>query len=190
MIFPFAHKSVRPSRRARQHLVRRTLSAGCAVGSILLSTLALSGTTAGAAAPSSTTDVIHLFARYGPTSFTSASGQTLATPPQTFAAGDVIESSDTDYVGSHAHHAKVSTASDHEMCIFSGPMSATCYGEVAMGGSMILAEFALEMSPQFSAPIDGGTGSFEGATGSVHFVDLTPNAVNSNSDITLTVDRP
>jgi len=178
-------KSSRPRRFPRARGLMRTAVL------IMITGSAVAGLgTAGATAQSTTTDVVHLFARYGPSSFVSSSGHVLTTPPQTFAAGDLIESSDTDYVGTHLHHANLATASDHEMCIFSSPKSAACYGQVAIGGSMIFARFALEMSPQSSAQIYGGTGAFRGATGSVHFVDLTPNAVNSNSDITITVSTP
>jgi hypothetical protein len=147
---------------------------GIAVLAFVAGSLAIGSGAVGAAARSATTaDVIHLFARYGPSSFISASGQVLSMP-STFVAEDLIESSDTDHVGTHVHHANLATASDHDMCIFSSPKNASCYGQLAIGGSMIFPKFPLDMSPQSSAQIYGGTGSFKGATGSVHFVDVTP----------------
>ena len=109
----------------------------------------------------------------------------LSTPPRTFAREDLIESSDTDYVGTHVHRANLATASDPEMWIFSSPKNASRYRQVAIGGSMIFATFRLDMSPPSSAQIYGGTRSLKGASVSVHFVNLTP----THSTATATATR-
>lgn len=64
--------------------------------------------------------------------------------------------------------------------------TATCDGQIAIGGSMLLAENAkltFSNSPTVVVPITGGTGKYRGAHG---LVKSTSIGNTNNSDITIT----
>jgi hypothetical protein len=116
-------------------------------------------------------------------------GRLLATPPESSEAGDVIQFTDLDYVGHHEQHAKVWTATDHGVCVFSSATAASCFIQFAIGDSMLLAEGPLSMTDTLDIPIVGGTGIYAGITGEAVSVNLEPHSPNSPSDVTLTFHR-
>ena len=156
-----------------------TLGAGLGLGA---------GSAGAAQVGSAKSAVLHFYA--GDDHFTySRAGALLATPPENSEAGDVIQFTDLGYVGNHKHHAKAWTATDHGVCIFSSPTAASCFIQVAIGSSMVLAQGPLTMTNALDVPIIGGTGIYDGITGEAVSVNLEPNSPNSPSDVTLTIHR-
>jgi hypothetical protein len=89
-----------------------------------------------------------------------------------------LDTTDLDYVGHAAHHAKRWTVSDHLSCTFTATAAATCDAEIAVGGSLLLGT---DVPVQFSAgpiiiKLNGGTGVFKGAHGTVTVVSVGNNA--------------
>jgi hypothetical protein len=163
------------------HLPRRWVMSCSTVAVLATGGLVLAGGDAGAR---SSTVTLHLFAKSQIASLTDANGQAASAP----AANDEYISTDLDYVGTHAHHAKNWTASDHEFCIFPTAAAATCFGQFAVGGSMIYADkFTLTQSSNGTVAITGGTGQFAGATGTVSMKQV---GTTSNSDVTIVVHKP
>jgi hypothetical protein len=100
------------------------------------------------------------------------------------AAGDVFDAIDRDYLGNHKHHAKHWTATDHLRCLFENANSATCIAEIAVGGSMLLANGIqpdLGSNPATYA-LNAGTGVFYGAHGSLTAAVI---AKTNNNDFTI-----
>jgi hypothetical protein len=142
------------------------------------------------ASSASAATTLHFFDKQVSSVFKGPGGQPLsanATP----VVGDSFENTDLYYVGNHKHHATTWTATGHLVCTFTsitGPMSgtATCDGQIAIGGSMLLAENAklsFSNSPTVVVPISGGTGKFRGAHGRVRSTSI---GNTNNSDITIT----
>jgi hypothetical protein len=144
---------------------------------------------ASAKAPSSIT--FHFFSK--PTSFviTDASGKPIAANSVP-APGDIVEVTDLNYLGNHKHHARHWTATDHLRCVFT-TVSATggqgiCDGQIAIGGSMLLADHVVgTLAPtSTSVPINGGTGVYRGYHGTTTTKSI-PHT--NNSDFTIKVSR-
>jgi hypothetical protein len=168
-------------RGRRMPSVRRALIAGCVAASILLGTLALTGAGAGAAPPSV---VLHYFQKTTVVTFYNASGVVIQGYPP---VGGHVREDDVDYVGSHSHHAKQWTVSDHLYCtVVSAPANADCFGEFSTGNSLIyLDDVAVNLaSANGTMAIDGGTGRFSGDSGT-----LASTAVGNNSDLVLTLHK-
>jgi hypothetical protein len=142
------------------------------------------------ATSSSHTEVIHLFTKAQSFTYTTAAGKVVTHPPQTPQAGDHVDATNLDYVGSATDHAKKWTDSDHEICFFTSSHGGSCYGQIAIGGSMILARGPLSPSPNDTLHVYGGTGSYEGATGTAVAVDLHPHSPTSPSELTVTLHLP
>jgi hypothetical protein len=95
-----------------------------------------------------------------------------------------------DYVGNHKHHAKQATASDHLRCTITGAAgnsaTAVCDAQIAIGGSMLLANHAKltfgESNAPIVVPINGGTGIYRHAHGTV-----ISTSVGNDSDLTVKV---
>jgi hypothetical protein len=142
------------------------------------------------ASSASAATTLHFFDKQVSSIFKGPGGQPLG-PGATPTVGDSFDNTDLDYVGTHKHHAKTWTASSHLVCTFTsitGPMSgtATCDGQIAIGGSMLLAENAkvsFSNSPTVVVSITGGTGKFRGAHGHVKSTSI---GNTNNSDITIT----
>lgn len=138
---------------------------------------------------------MHYFSKFESQAFLTAAGKSFApsekNPP---VPGDYVESTDLDYVGNHVLHAPNWTASDHELCILDSKGDPVCHAQVAIGGSMILAQGALpggpNTPPRLTFEVTGGTGTFQGVTGTIVVVNITPSAQTSNSDVTITLHRP
>jgi hypothetical protein len=142
------------------------------------------------ASSASAATTLHFFSKQVSSTLKGPNGQPLS-PNATPTVGDSFDSTDLLYVGNHKHHAKTWTASDHLVCTFTsltGPMNATatCDGQIAIGGSMLLAEnvkLSFSSSSTVVVPLTGGTGKFRGAHG---HVKSTAIGKTNNSDITIT----
>ena len=171
--------------------IGRSMAAG--VVAIVVMSLPIS---AGAAVSNSdSVRVLHFFSRFESNTFSTAAGKPFtpskSNPPR---PGDQIEGTDLDYVGNHAEHARTWTASDHELCIFDGQGNPVCHAQVAIDGSMILAQTTLTnisaSTTTSTFDITGGTGAFQGVTGTILVVNLTRSSETSSSNVTITLRRP
>jgi hypothetical protein len=113
-----------------------------------------------AVAGQSQTKTLRFFERTTDVSLTNAAGE--AKPPGPPAVGDILDVSGVLYAGDHRRHARRAAGTDHTRCVFTGPDTGTCQGEVALGGSLILVKSDVGGSP-FTAYY--GTGRFKGITG-------------------------
>jgi hypothetical protein len=138
--------------------------------------------------------VLHYFSKFESQEFLTATGKPF-TPSQKdpLVPGDVIDGTNIDYVGNNAHHAANWTASDQELCTLESKGNVVCQAQIAIGGSMILAQADLgHVSASTSTStfqITGGTGAFQGVTGSIVAVQIDPSSQTSNSDATITLQR-
>jgi hypothetical protein len=104
--------------------------------------------------------------------------------------GHVIEN-DIDFVGTHSHHAKRATTSDHLYCtVVSAPANADCFLEFATGSSLIYADnFPTNLansSATASVPINGATAKLAGDTGQV---TITSIGNSNNSDVVISLHK-
>ena len=134
-------------------------------------------------------ETLHFFQKSVTNDFYNAAGKpiTLDPPATVPVSGDRLDSTDIDYVGDSAHHAKQWTASDHLSCTFTASSGAVCDAEIAVGGSLLLAS---DVPVQFSAGpvvirLSGGTGVFKGAHGTVESASVG-NGSNANLTVKLT----
>lgn len=133
---------------------------------------------------------LHFFQKQVSMTFVGPNGQPLS-PTAAPAVGDGFVVIDLDYVGTAKNHAKAWSASDHLVCTFTsitGPMSgtATCNGQIAIGGSMLLAQnvtLSFSTSPTLVVAINGGTGKFRGAHGQSKSTSI---GHTNNSNFTIT----
>ncbi|HEY3612975.1 MAG TPA: hypothetical protein VGK92_04685 [Gaiellales bacterium] len=145
---------------------------------------ALAGATA-THAQRRTTLVLRFYSVTTSFTYTTAAGKVLAQPPDHPAAGDRLELTDVDYKGSHAHHAKRWTASDHTLCSFgAGGGAPTCDGQAAIGGNQLLLFHTAGGGQGGPTVVSGGTGRYAGATGTV---DMTEISGTNDSDVVVTV---
>lgn len=166
----------------RRRHARIPAAAPFAVLATVLLALAL-----GAPAASAKTVTLHLFSRETSSTFVDAQGHPVPpnTPP---AVGDTFDNTGIDYVGNHKHHAAKPDGSDHLRCKLTGVTgtgpTALCSGQIAIGGSMLLAndETVTLSDSAPPIPINGGTGIFRHAHGLV-----TPRNVGNNTDFTIRV---
>jgi hypothetical protein len=108
-------------------------------------------------------------------SLTDAAGH--VKPPGPPAAGDILDVSGNLYVGDHRHHGRRVVGTDHTRCVFTGPETGTCQGEVALGNSLLLVRSALGGNP---FQVWYGTGRYTGATGTG---STTSIGDTNNSDV-------
>jgi hypothetical protein len=187
------------ARKSSERPYRRPFSRagkGLLATSTVLITIGLPVVTANASAtPPSTQQVLHYFSKFESQVFLTASGKPFnpseENPP---VPGDTIEGTNLDYVGNHIHHAPNWTASDHELCVLDNKGNPVCHAQVAIGGSMILAEADLGHVTAHTAistfHVTGGTGTFQGVTGTIVAAQIDPSSQTSNSDVTITLRRP
>ncbi len=132
---------------------------------------------------SAKTITLHYFVTRGSVSLTDAAGH-----PQNGhkrpVAGDVGDEIGLAYPGNHRHHAKHWTASYHLRCVFTSSQRATCDAQIAIGGSMLLANGGHpNLRGNISGlTINGGTGAFRRAHGTL--TSVSPGNSNT-SDITI-----
>jgi len=138
------------------------------------------------------TTALHFYSVAQTSELLDASGQPITNPNAEPAVGDRFDSTDLDYVGTHAHHASRYSASDHLSCTFTSISgnsgTATCDGQIAIGSSMLLADNVqvnLGNNGISSVPLNAGTGVYKGAQGTVSSQGIG-NTNNSNLTITLT----
>jgi hypothetical protein len=159
------------------------------IGALTLAALAAAAVPAlagdGAKHAHKTTLVLHFYSVTSSFTYTTAAGKVLAQPPAQPAAGDRLELTDVDYKGSHAHHAKRWTVSDHTICIFGADGGApTCDGQAAIGGNQLLLFHTPGGGQGGPTVVSGGTGRYAGATGTVDMTEITGT---NDSDIVVTV---
>ena len=182
--------SARPNRR-------RGFSFRCgllAASTALITVGSPFATASASAAQGDSQQVLHYFSKFESQVFLTTTGKPFSpsekNPP---VPGDSIEGTNLDYVGNHLHHAANWTASDHELCVLDNKGNPVCHAQVAIGGSMILAQADLGHVSASTAmstfEVTGGTGAFEGVTGTIAVVELDPSAETSNSDVTITLQR-
>jgi hypothetical protein len=162
----------------------RVLGAGCAAGAFTLGGLAFS---AAPAAASPKTIVLHFYSKAVLNTFYNASDVAIQGYPPV--GGHALEN-DVDYVGTHAHHAKQSTATDHLFCtVISAPANGVCFIDIAIGGSLIYSDnvtsnLAAANTPPI--PFQGGTGTYAGYSGQVAITNI---GSSNNSDLTITLHK-
>ncbi len=135
------------------------------------------------ASASARTTTLHFFQRSTSSSFLAPDGTPTQSPSATSppAIGERFLVSDELYVGTHKRHAKTFTATDHLACtITSVTGAATCDGQIAIGGSMLLAQNVVVNLAGASTvvTINGGTGRYLHARGTATSVSVgnTPNS--------------
>jgi len=178
----FTRRSGTQGRSRRTLSGLRLLMAGCAASSIGLGLATLGGGSSGAA---SSTLVLRYYQTQTLLRFLNASNIVIQGYPPL--GGHVIED-DVDFVGDKSHHAKKWTVSDHLFCtVVTAPATANCSYVFAAGGSIIYMDNLsenLSSSATPPIPIDGGTGTFAGHSGSALITSIG-NTNNSNVVITL-----
>lgn len=114
---------------------------------------------------------IHLFAKTTQNTFTDPSGKPIHSHVPPPATGSVLTNTGAEYLGTSQHHATTIGASTNIICFVTTAPKAHCYAQVAIGGSMLLANrFTADLSqanPFASIPINGGTGRFTNAHGTI-----------------------
>lgn len=134
----------------------------------------------------------HFFQKGETSSFTDSAGHSI-NPNQPPPLGAVFKATDRDYLGNHKHHARNYAATDHVRCVVTtgvsstGTIGAKCDGQIAIGGSMLLAEGVNgTLTPTATiVPVSGGTGKYQGYKGVAKSVIVR----NNNSDLTVSVHR-
>jgi hypothetical protein len=136
-----------------------------------------------ASAAAAKTVTLHFFSKQVYSRMSDASGNPL--PPNSApAVGDRFSFASDDYVGSHKHHAKRPTASDHVVCTLTSASGGLCDGTIAIGGSVIVGDdFVLNFNSNVTpVKITGGTGRYRHAHGTV-----IAKSVGNNTDLTIKV---
>ncbi len=152
---------------------------------IRMTAVALTAMAMIAAPASAKTITLHYFFKQVRVSFTDAAGH-----PQNRhkrpVAGDLGEQLGLAYPGTHDHHAKRWTASWHLGCVFRSSKRATCDGQIAVGGSMLVVN-GIHLSfgnNSNGIAINGGTGVFYRAHGTLTTVSVHNT---NNADVTIRV---
>jgi len=162
------------------HRKSRWLLSVAALGLPVMAGLALAGSPDAGAAGST----LHFFSKVSYQSITDANGKPVPSSASP-AAGDVFVTDDLDYVGNHTHHAKNWTVSDHLVCSLTDSSGdAICFGEFAVGGSMLYADGAsVNLAGNNVVQLTGGTGAYRNITGGT--VTSTQVGKTNNSDVTI-----
>ena len=149
----------------------------------------LLGTLCALAIPASTASAatLHLFAKTTQSTFTDPSGHPILghVPPP--AAGSVLTNTGVEYLGNLRHHARSTSATTNIICFVTKAPMALCYGQIAIGGSMLLANrFTANLAhsnPFASIPVNAGTGKFARTHGTIR---TTP--VGREKSLNLTIN--
>jgi hypothetical protein len=153
----------------RRRIGMRAVMVGCAAAAMSVGTLASIGGNAGAA---SSSVVLHYLQKDISVTFYNASNAVIQGYPP---IGGHVSENDADYVGSHSHHAKKSTVSDHLYCtLVASPATADCYSDFSVGGSLLYTDnWTVNLAGNVvSVPISGGTGKFAGYRGTAKFTNI------------------
>jgi hypothetical protein len=145
-------------------------------------TAALAAVAVAAPVAGAKTETLSYYQVEGPTHFYNAQGRRIKLdPPATLpTAGDRLDETDTDYAGTFKKHAKAWTSTDHLSCTFTSSSTGICNFQIAAVGSLLLFNnFTVDFQDStYVVKLSEGTGSFEGAHGTLRIADL-PNG-NSN----------
>jgi hypothetical protein len=137
-------------------------------------------------ASSASATTLHLFAKTTDSTFTDPSGHPILAHVPPPAAGSVLTNTGVEFLGTSKHHAHTPIASTNIICFVAKAPRALCYGQVAIGGSMLLANrFAANLAhsnPFASIPINAGTGKLAGAHGRIR-----TSSVGGGNSINLTI---
>jgi hypothetical protein len=184
-----ARRDKRTGRATRRTGRRRILAASAAVISAALA-VGVSACGSGASAVSSA-QTLHFLETSTTSTWTNALGHPIpggpsqSNPPS---PGDQNELTHLDFVGNHTRHAKQWTASDHLLCVISSQGNAVCQAQLALGGSMVLAKGTLNGSSSTQTfTVIGGTGTFQGVSGTI--VDAAYSPKSKDTDLTITLRR-
>ena len=191
MSFTLPKALPRPDRRTCLNIRR-----GLVAGSTAL--IVIGAPSAGANAstvPPHTEQVLHYFSQFESQVFLTAAGKPFnPSEKDQPVPGDSIDGTDLDFVGDNVRHAAGWTASDHELCVLNKENNPVCQAQIAIAGSMILAEADLGPVSASTATstfeVTGGTGSFQGVTGTIEVVQIDPSSHTSSSNVTITLKRP
>jgi len=179
----FSHAAKTPGTHSRRRAAAMLALAGCSLGASALGALSLAGGDAGAAPA---TVVLHYFQKGGTSYFFNALSQPITGYPP---VGGHVREDDVDYVGSHTHHAKSGTVTDHLYCnVVTAPATAACFAEFAVGSSLIYIDNATVnlASGAGTLPVDGGTGQYAGYTGTAASTSI---GNSNNSDLVITLHK-
>jgi hypothetical protein len=139
----------------------------------LIGAVALTATSVDAA---SRTQILHFFSKDTSFVYHNANGSIAPMPPNNPKSGDYFDSTANNYVGSHRHHAKHWTSSQHLHCAFGPGGPPTCQSQVAIGGSLLVFDgFKLTL----------GTGRYAGATGKASSKDVPGGGADTTATIHL-----
>jgi hypothetical protein len=169
----------------QRHLHRSGRRIGIVVVGVIGAVAVLAASASAASASAVTT--LHFYDKQLSSTFSDPSGHPIGntkTPPP---VGSTINITAIGYAGSSKHHATAPTASIHLACVITAAPTALCFGQIAIGGSMLLAnEFTINIAgsdnPFSTITLNGGIGKFAHARGTVH---STP-AGGSGSNVTIT----
>jgi hypothetical protein len=122
--------------------------------------------------------------------FTDPAGHPIGNSNTSPPAGSAVNITAIGYAGNSKHHATAPTASIHLDCVVTTAPKAVCFGQIAIGGSMLLANhFTVNLagpgSPFSTIKLNGGIGHFARAHGTVH----TAPTGRNNSNLTITYSR-
>jgi hypothetical protein len=166
----------------------RFVASVAALGLSAIVVIALGGSPVGAAGSSTT--VLHFFGVQESLTVTTATGQPQA-PTDLFPVGDHYDGTDLLYLGQHQRHAPRFSASDHVACVITVSSAVaerqTCSQQYAIGSAMLLAtNVTLTFNGRTaSIPINGGTGRFKNARGTL-VSSPVGNSTDTDNTFTLT----
>jgi hypothetical protein len=125
------------------------------------------------AVPASAATTLHYYDKNVSNTFTEPSGKPVGNsnrPP----SGSSVNITAIGYAGSSSHHASTPTASLHLACVVTTAPKAVCFAQIAIGGSMLLANrYQINLAagnPFLSVPLNAGIGAFANAHGTVDSV--------------------
>src|SRR5579884_588827 len=156
-------------------------------------------TTAASSPPTvgSTPVTLHYFSKSTSQAIYGSDGKPITDPNAAPQVGGYLVSTGLDYVGDHTSHSSAVAGSDHLICQFetvattpNGSSTLLCNGQIALGGSMLVADHQtvqLSQNSPINLSFTGGTGQYQGVTGTISTQSVGPNS--NDTDFTLSVSR-
>jgi hypothetical protein len=143
---------------------------------LVMATVGLAVLGAAVAPAGAAAKTLRFFQKSTSSQFLGPDGMPLA-DPSTIGPGASFQATDVDYAGTHAKHASTFSASDHIACTFTTQTQATCNAQLAIGGSMLLANgvqvtFPTAQNAPIVVPINGGVGAYAHARGTATSVGI------------------